>query len=32
VLAWFRAHGPGHQTRMNALLRAHVEAQKGGGG
>jgi uncharacterized protein (DUF4415 family) len=28
VLAWFRAHGPGYQTRMNAVLRAHVEARK----
>jgi uncharacterized protein (DUF4415 family) len=31
VLAWFRAHGPGYQTRMNAVLRAYVEAQKRGG-
>jgi uncharacterized protein (DUF4415 family) len=30
VLAWFRAHGPGYQTRMNAVLRAYVEAQKRG--
>ena len=22
VLAWFRAQGPGYQTRMNAVLRA----------
>jgi uncharacterized protein (DUF4415 family) len=28
VLAWFRARGPGYQTRMNAVLRAYVEAQK----
>jgi uncharacterized protein (DUF4415 family) len=28
VLAWFRAQGPGYQTRMNAVLRAYVEAQK----
>jgi uncharacterized protein (DUF4415 family) len=32
VLAWFRARGPGYQTRMNAVLRAYVEAQKRGGG
>jgi uncharacterized protein (DUF4415 family) len=31
VLAWFRAYGPGYQTRMNAVLRAYVEAQKRGG-
>jgi uncharacterized protein (DUF4415 family) len=31
VLAWFRAHGPVYQTRMNAVLRAYVEAQKRGG-
>jgi uncharacterized protein (DUF4415 family) len=30
VLAWFRAHGPRYQTRMNAVLRAYVEAQKRG--
>jgi len=26
VLAWFRAQGPGWQTRMNAVLRAYQEA------
>jgi uncharacterized protein (DUF4415 family) len=31
VLAWFRAHGPGYQARMNAVPRAYVEAQKRGG-
>jgi uncharacterized protein (DUF4415 family) len=31
VLAWFRAHWPGYQTRINAVLRAYVEAQKRGG-
>ena len=31
VLAWFRAHGSGYQTRMNAVLRAYVEARKRGG-
>ena len=28
VVAWFRAHGRGYQTRMNAVLRAYVDAQK----
>lgn len=28
VLAWFRARGPGYQTRMNAVLRAYVEAHQ----
>jgi uncharacterized protein (DUF4415 family) len=28
VVAWFKAHGKGHLTRMNAVLRAYVEAQK----
>ena len=31
VLAWFRAEGPGYQTRMNAVLRAYVEARKRAG-
>jgi uncharacterized protein (DUF4415 family) len=26
VLAWFRAQGPGWQTRMNAVLRAFKDA------
>jgi uncharacterized protein (DUF4415 family) len=30
VVAWFRAGGKGHLTRMNAVLRAYVEAQKHG--
>jgi uncharacterized protein (DUF4415 family) len=29
VVEWFRANGKGHLTRMNAVLRAYVEAQKG---
>jgi uncharacterized protein (DUF4415 family) len=29
VLEWFRAQGPGHLTRMNAVLRAYYEAKKG---
>lgn len=28
VVEWFRAHGKGHLTRMNAVLRAYVEAQE----
>jgi uncharacterized protein (DUF4415 family) len=28
VLAWFRDGGPGYQTRMNAVLRAFVDAQQ----
>ena len=28
VLDWFRAAGPGYQTRMNAVLRRHVAAAK----
>jgi uncharacterized protein (DUF4415 family) len=28
VLAWFRGHGRGYQTRINSVLRAFVEAQK----
>ena len=29
VLAWFKAQGRGYQTRINALLRAYMEAHKG---
>ena len=28
VVAWFKAQGPGYQTRMNAVLRSFVDAQK----
>ncbi len=28
VLEWFRETGKGYQTRMNAVLRAYMEAQK----
>jgi len=31
VLAWFRATGPGYQTRMNAALRAYVRAKQAQG-
>jgi uncharacterized protein (DUF4415 family) len=27
VLEFFKARGPGYQTRMNAVLRAYMEAQ-----
>jgi uncharacterized protein (DUF4415 family) len=26
VIAWFRAQGPGYQSRVNAILRAYMEA------
>lgn len=29
VLEYFRKGGPGYQTRMNAVLRSFVEAQRG---
>jgi uncharacterized protein (DUF4415 family) len=28
VLEWFRRQGRGYQTRINALLRAYMEANK----
>ena len=28
VVKWFRSHGRGYQTRINALLRAYMEASK----
>ncbi|MGH2560383.1 MAG: BrnA antitoxin family protein [Thermomicrobiales bacterium] len=28
VIDWFKAQGRGYQTRMNAVLRSYVEAQK----
>jgi uncharacterized protein (DUF4415 family) len=28
VLEWFRSKGKGHLTRMNAVLRAHMEAER----
>jgi len=28
VLDWFRSRGRGHLTRMNAVLKSYVEAQK----
>src|ERR1051326_1978176 len=28
IIAWFKGQGRGYQTRINAVLRAFVEAQK----
>lgn len=28
VLRWFKGHGPGYQTRMNAVLRVYMEHHK----
>lgn len=28
IVQWFKKHGPGYQTRMNAVLRSYVEAKK----
>ena len=28
VLSWFKAQGKGYQTRINAVLRSFVEAQR----
>ncbi len=28
TLQWFKAAGPGYQTRMNQILREHMEAQR----
>jgi uncharacterized protein (DUF4415 family) len=28
VLEWFKAQGPGWQTRMNAVLKSYVEARR----
>ena len=28
VLEWFRSHGPGYQTRINAVLRSFVQARR----
>ncbi|MFM9974288.1 MAG: BrnA antitoxin family protein [Beijerinckiaceae bacterium] len=31
VLAWFKKRGAGYQTRINAVLRRYIEAQKKAG-
>lgn len=28
IVDWFRTRGPGHLTRMNAVLRAYVDAHR----
>lgn len=28
VLEWFKAQGPGYQTRINAVLRLYMDAQR----
>lgn len=28
VVAWFKAHGRGYQSRMNAVLRRYMDAQR----
>jgi uncharacterized protein (DUF4415 family) len=30
VLRWFKAHGPGYQSRINAVLRALVQSRQRG--
>ena len=32
VIAWFKAQGPGYQSRINAVLKHFVAAQKAVGG
>jgi uncharacterized protein (DUF4415 family) len=29
IVEWFKTHGKGHLTRMNAVLRAYVDAHRG---
>ena len=31
LLEWFKAQGPGYQTRMNAVLRMYMTVQNAGG-
>ena len=31
VLDWFKAQGDDHETRINAVLRAYMDARTGGG-
>lgn len=28
IVTWLKAHGPGYQTRINAILRTYMEAVK----
>ena len=32
MLKWFKAAGPGYQTRINQILREHMEAQRAADG
>lgn len=32
MLNWFKAAGPGYQTRINQILREHMDAQRSAGG
>lgn len=31
MLNWFKAAGPGYQTRINQILREHMDAQRANG-
>jgi uncharacterized protein (DUF4415 family) len=31
MLEWFKSAGPGYQTRINQVLRAHMDAQRAAG-
>jgi len=31
MLNWFKSAGPGYQTRINQILRDHMDAQRDGG-
>jgi len=32
MLNWFKAAGPGYQTRINQILREHMDAQRSANG
>jgi uncharacterized protein (DUF4415 family) len=32
MLNWFKSAGPGYQTRINQILREHMDAQRANGG
>jgi len=32
MLNWFKAAGPGYQTRINQILREHMDAQRSASG
>ncbi|UUZ50719.1 BrnA antitoxin family protein [Massilia sp. B-10] len=31
MLTWFKSAGPGYQTRINQILREHMDAQRASG-